>query len=132
MKDKIFRIENLEKRGIYRGPDWDGVYETVSASSRHPAPHKDSKLLDENKDLFCSIDIDEWRFLADEFVFWFSSIDQLRRWLYNDAWLRSLDEKGYMLSIYEGDVRHGHTQAVIDKSTAQLVEQHKISEFFNL
>jgi len=132
MKDKIFRIENLEKRGIYRGPDWDGVYDTVAGSKIHPSPHNDSKLLDENKDLFYSFDVDEWRFLADEFVFGFSSIDQLRRWLYNDAWLRSLDEKGYMLSIYEGDVRHGHTQAVIDKSTAELVEQHKISEFFNL
>ena len=73
-----------------------------------------------------------WRFKEGNFIFGFSSIDQLRRWLYDDAWLKGLNEKGFVLSIYEGDVRHGHTQAVINKETAVLIEQHKIADYFQL
>ena len=132
MNNRIFRVETVEGKGIYRGPDWDGVDESGSDSSKHPMPHKDSKLLDENKDLFYHIGDGEYRFLDYDFIFGFSSIDQLRRWLYNDEWLSGLDRQGFVLSIYEGDVRHGHTQAVINKDTAVLVAQHKISDYFKL
>lgn len=130
--NKIFRIETESGVGMYRGPDWDGVWETGAATHKHPCPHNDSKLIDENIDLFYSLGDNEWRFGDDDFIFGFSSIDQLRRWLYNDSWLESLDSEGFVLSIYEGDVRHGHTQAVIDKTTARLVKKHKIREFFKL
>lgn len=117
---------------MYRGPDWDGADESDKNSSQHPVPHQDSKLVDENKDLFVCPSYGEYRFYSRKFIFGFSSIEQLRRWIYNDAWLKSLDEKGYVLSIYEGDVRHGHTQAVINRDSAVLIDKHKISDYFQL
>lgn len=132
MNNTIFRIETGDGSGMYRGPDWDGEFETGAATDKHPCPHNDSKLVDENKELFYSIGDNEWRFDASEFIFGFSSVDQLRRWLYNDSWLESLDKEGFVLSIYEGDVRHGHTQAVINKATSKLVAKHNIREFFKL
>ena len=129
--NRIFRIESVEKRGMYCGHMWDGIRGVIKLSERHPDPHKDSKLLNENRDLFC-FSINGPYFKAYKFVFGFSSIDQLRRWIYQDSWLKSLEESGYMLNIYEGDVRPGYTQAVINSHTAALIESHKISDYFNL
>lgn len=131
MNNRIFRIETAEGKGMYRGPDWDGVNESSWDSSKHPMPHQDSKLVDENGDLFYRFG-GEYRFFASNFIFGFSSIDQLRRWLYNDSWLNALDDEGFMLSIYEGDVRHGHTQAVINRDSAVLIDKYKISDYFQL
>ena len=125
--DLIYRIEDAECYGMYRGEYWEGL-DDVKSGERHPAPHNDSKLLNENPDLFHGVEFPS--FGSPSFIFGFSSPEQLRNWIYWDEWFVALSAAGYRLSIYRGDVRHGYTQAVIDKNTAELLGSYDLVEFF--
>lgn len=127
--DLIYRIEDTEGYGMYRGEYWEGL-SSVKNGERHPGPARDSKLLSENPDLFCGDGFGCFYFDSPSFIFGFSSPEQLRNWIYQDEWIAALSAAGYHLSIYRGDVRHGHTQAVIDKNTAELLDSYDLVEFF--
>ena len=133
MHSRMFRIQDACGKGSYRNKDWPGVEEISSWDSlnRHPMPQDDSKLREENKDLF----MDSWCglvFNASRFIFGFSTIEQLRSWLYKDEWLENLFLSDFYLVELEGDVRHGNTQACIDSRTMKVIATHSIAEFFNL
>lgn len=86
---------------------------------KHPIPYYDTRLTHEvPNDLY-------WT----DCLFGFESVAALRRWFYEDQVLLDLDELGFALKIYEGEVYHGNTQSVIRKGTERLV---KIESLFSL
>lgn len=126
--NKIYRIEDADGKGVYAsGKNWIGKSESNRGfPDRHPVPSRDLKLKMENPDLFCR---DGYYFIGLEFIFGFSSVEQLKKWFLDESWLLSLHINGFVLAIYSGEVRIGDTQAVIKKETACLVEKISILDF---
>lgn len=115
---KVYRVEDKDGKGMYCGRVslW-GMHDPV----RHPTPMDDSRLMRSFQrdtggigDARTEFD----KFLFDEFGrvrFGFSSLDQLRRWIYDDEWKDTLYVYGFKLNVYECDrVWVGDTQAVFD------------------
>lgn len=137
----IYRIEDVDGGGMYRG---DNSYANPVASSnsdRHPLPNDDSLLMD-NISFRMDQDVDpcdrhqHWTyFLEDEFIFGFASVEQMRNWVYNDDWLVSLDHVGFNLTVYDVPENHiciGNTQAVFRRHEATSNRRYTMAQFFNL
>jgi hypothetical protein len=97
-----------------------GMYRSVMAgalddTARHPTPSKDSGLIYNGYDHYARTD-------RRDFYYGFSSIEQLRRWVYPDQWLRSLHEEGYVLSTFQSLGYTGYTQAVAHKDHMEIIE----------
>lgn len=115
----IYRIQDAEGRGPYRGTC--DIQCWFNDSERHPIPMRDSKLRKTASHLFdteCYTTFD-----APDFIFGYSSLDQLRAWFYKDEPLRILHDKGYKLLHLEGECYHGNSQAVINKTTMKVLSK---------
>lgn len=127
-KATVYRIEHKETRqGMYFGPR--SLYNIANACgddiygehSRHPHPMEDSVLM--------ATDIP--RYATAHLNYGFASIEQLRSWLYKDAWLVGLHAAGYVLAIIESEeVYVGSTQAVFLRP--ETYPTFSIQEYFNL
>jgi hypothetical protein len=68
-----------------------------------------------------------------DYYFGFSSIDQLRSWIYKDDWLVGLHDIGMLLAVYiceDEDVLVGNTQAIFKGNVSKT--QHSILEYFSI
>lgn len=83
---------------------------------KHPNPRDDSLLVQN----FKSKGLDLNAHLYD-FIFGFSSMEQLRTWMYDDRWLATLHKNGFVLCEYEGEIIHGNAQAIIRNSTKKQI-----------
>jgi hypothetical protein len=137
----IYRIEDEDGGGVYRGDNSDMNPMGGSVSDRHPLPADDSLLQESlrfrmRRDLAKEYQWKHWTsFLEDDFIFGFSSIDQMRNWVYQDVWLRKLDKGGFFLSEFNVPKHHvcvGNTQAVFRRSKATKFHRHTMAEFFKL
>lgn len=119
----VYRIEDADGGGIYRGysgRSWDYAHDDM----KHPLPYEDSLLAP----LYNKLDSSA----RSNYIYGFSSIQQLRSWIYADGWLLDMHDAGFKLSIYNvtDEVLMGHTQVMFLRSEA--VERHDLMEYFNL
>lgn len=109
---RIYRVENQHGTGMYHVWDRFALNEN---SERHPTPHHDSRLMQAGWEAFKA------RYYSDVY-FGFSSLDQLRSWVYQDRWREELYSHGYNIHVYEADeALLGDTQAVFVKKLARRV-----------
>lgn len=92
-----YRIENRFGEGMYRATKTNNLevcwfYEWEDDADIHLIPSADSKLWDNLKY------IKDWEL---RFKFAFSSLEQLRNWLYEDKFLIYLHDNGFFLTIYQ-------------------------------
>jgi hypothetical protein len=81
-------------------------------SGRHPLPKNDSLISDWYYENF-----------TPDYFFAFASLEQMRAWVYSDAWVDHLHTEGFVINVYQTDDGvHGHSQAIFRKETATLIE----------
>ena len=91
------------------------IYEK-ECETKHPAPRNDSLLVKTYMEFLeasgASTDA-AYIEIGGSGYYGFSSLDQMRRWVYQDEWLEQLDEEGFVISKFElEDVIVGNTQAI--------------------
>ncbi|PHS22242.1 MAG: hypothetical protein COA84_13880 [Robiginitomaculum sp.] len=104
-------VKDLFEKGMYRGggkwADWD----EIQSSPRHPMPRDDDELMDNISNILGVYYIEPWM------VFGFSTIAQLKFWIYKKKWREKLTELGFIVSYIESDyIARGSTQAVVHKN----------------
>jgi len=133
---KIFRIENEAGKGIYVGDSKvsSDLYEIDGPSPRHPRPEDDSLLMKSFEDSGRNVSNERYfLFSVTPFKFGFTSVEQLRNWIYNDEWLISLAEEEFVLAVYEvadENVMVGNTQACYMNPVGCV--KYGIVEYFGL
>lgn len=123
---EIFRFEDECGTGMYyTNTNANDVFEWDTVN--HPVPNEDSLLMSNLSEKTGSCSIKKIH------KFGFSSMEQLRRWLYQDQWLIGLNRIGIKLAIYlcdEDSVVVGHTQSIFDDYLKK--DQYNILEYFGL
>lgn len=107
IQSTILRFEDKNGKGLYRGEiDFNTIIGEGDdyTTEQHPTPNHDS-LFRENYQPNSIWDL-------EEFVYGFTDMQQLRRWLYKDEWLIKLYEHFKCYEV-EGEVIVGHTQAAV-------------------
>lgn len=114
---EILRVETETKVGMYRNNSLASE-EMHEMSGRHPAPFSDTKIGP------------YWNYRlpghCSNKLFGFTSIEQLRFWIYKAEWRESLHDEGYAISYYEVPEEYallGDTQAIFVVSEARLVKR---------
>ena len=119
----VFRVEDAQGRGFYRGP-WFEMHMRLldgNDSIAHPTPYADSQY-GISEDARKERDPEHW---IGKQVFGFVSLDQLRRWFYNDTWLQGM-HPSMRISVYEcpaDDPVIGRTQCTFTRGKAKLIQQ---------
>ena len=127
----IYRIEDQDLKGPYCQSN--ALSMTVD-SQRHPTPSKDSSLVYDFATHFNPDGYTDF-YVPDHYRFGFSSMSQLRSWIYDDDWMIDLHDNGYHLSIYELErsaVAIGYSQAMCNKDKAILLRTQSILKAFNI
>lgn len=112
---KFIRFQQSEFYGIYTGGG--GLYDIMDGrndAERHPPPSADSQLMENYKKTSVAAITD--RFHPYHFNYGFSSIEQLKSWLYQDEWIKQLYAKGYRVMEYDVPDRFcavGNTQMMV-------------------
>lgn len=144
---KFFRVEDDNLIGPYSNmKGWNKILfwckenENLNgnmSSHLHPSPKDDSKIrnhpkvkpwVEESKIIKGFIHIN----FPESIIFGFSSIDQFRRWFFEDKILEGLDKAGFRLSTYEVERKNlidGFTQAIADRADLLLVNKRKLTDF---
>lgn len=129
MSTTIYRIETPEGAGMYCSRV-SNITNEMQDMFKHPMPDEDDLLVFALKDKSENGSYILWSKL-EHYYFGFSSVEQLRRWIYQDEWLRILHDDGLVITVIESnDVLLGHTQAMFSGRVSE--QQHSILEFFNL
>ena len=126
-KSIVFRIEDEKGCGVYRGETNLYNYRKYGDFTRdrvHPVPKCDSKLMQSipkcGKRLDCfGVEEPKFKWIFN-FVFGFSSIEQLRAWFYEDEVIEWLHENGFSLVVYEGIAYHGNCQSIVRQGSKQI------------
>jgi hypothetical protein len=136
----VYRIEHLgDGIGCYGRSDkksergMEDIVGTTKADARHPTMGQDSKLrlnlVKRGMTAFDIMILDA----ARDFSFGFSSVEQLRAWMFKDEWLTGLSDQHYVLAVCEvpeEDVIEGNAQCMFIRPATY--EKKNIREFFNL
>lgn len=116
----VFRIEDANGKGMYGGGMWDQVVGPHGEPDRHPCPNEDSRLWGNYL---------KRPEVVYDFHFGFSSIAQLRAWLYQDEWLERMHELGGVLKVYDVDDEHvvlGNAQVMFLKGQARACTRYSL------
>lgn len=128
----IYRLEDKELRGPYSN---GGNMLTASIDARkHPSPYKDTLLVNDFESRYIDGGLADFT-IPRNYKFGFSSMGQLRAWLYDDEWLEDLHIQGYTLSIYEIErnaVAIGYSQVMFNSDKATLLRAESILVAFGL
>lgn len=137
----IYRVESDDGTGMYIGQG--GLTPMpMEFSEHHPAPDEDSKLVNqinyivrkEQGDVEEAEMVSPWTFISKRgYFFGFDSQDQMRRWIYQDEWMKDLDDVGLHLTVYEVDPEDtvaGYTQAIFKRKNARQKYRTKLCDFF--
>lgn len=112
-KELCFRVEHKDhKAGVYnsscRAPGTQSSFE----DPRHPSPMEDQSI----RPFWINLMQTDY---ADKYYFGFSSMDQLRRWIFSEEYMNHLKHKHMVIGIYQTDDYHiGDTQMVFRKERA--------------
>lgn len=118
-RELCFRVENADGVGMYRSDNRIG--RAMQDPQRHPLPDEDAMLRH------------AWSVLQEThqshmFLFGFSSIPQLRSWIYDERVVDSLGEAGFMLAVYSCEEYYlGDTQMIFRRETAELVGRTQLT-----
>ncbi len=136
----VFRIEHISDGvGCYGRAEEDSergmqdIVGTTIADARHPTMGQDSKLRQNVANAGMSEFAIQFFGAAEAYSFGFSSIDQLRAWMFEDAWLAGLSDQHYILAICEvqkDDVIEGNTQCMFIRP--KEYEKKNLREYFGL
>lgn len=122
----VLRIEDRFGTGMYTSYNFPSFHDIAGFDdTNHPTPMMDSLLM---SNLGYNDNMSSHHF-------GFGSVDQLRRWIYNDDWLRQLHNAGFILVTYDVPDEYvflGNTQCVFTKCFAYKREEHSIVRFFSL
>ncbi len=115
-KELCYRIEYENGEGIYRRSCGIMPNDQEGGPLNHPNPDEDHLLKDVWLDL---------RYKTNQafcYYFGFSSIEQLRRWFFDQTYLQTIHDRGVRIAIYQTDDYHfGDTQMIFRKSAATLI-----------
>lgn len=99
---------------------WD-VKDEMQSSDRHPDPQQDAALSGPWFDLT----YDE----RANYFFGFSTIEQLKSWIYRTSWRQRLDKADFRVVVYDtAEYIIGDTQAVFKMHTASVVQELRLTE----
>jgi hypothetical protein len=134
----VYRIEDVNGGGIYRG-DFSGQNPMGTWSSeRHPAPRNDSLLVHHINNTRGSreltLEISDW-VEHHNYIFGFASPEQLRAWVYEDLWITQMQRRGFRLTVLEvedNDVLVGHTQCIFKREHVKQESYFNIADFFGI
>lgn len=124
----LYRVEDNLGEGMYHSSNAPslGMHNEI----RHPSPREDSKLYDGIKILLKKRGDIAFNFSL--FKYGFSSLGQLKSWIYKKEWKKGLHKAGFSLSIYKCEEENfvaGDTQAVVLLNThIELIERKSLLE----
>lgn len=123
----FYRIEDVNNIGPYHSNKADKkIIDVGNCNGRHPLPSDDTPLNNAIRHDFEENMGDYEMFHGGTVRYGFNSLEQLRRWFFNDNELKHLDECGFSLSIYKvPSMYEGHTQCAI------LAKYHSKKRIFN-
>lgn len=116
----IYRVQvpNSDTSLYYNNDLWH-VKDRMQTSHRHPSPWQDAAL----RDAWAGLDG------KHNYIFGFSTIAQLKSWIYRREMRRDLEEAGFRVVVYQTDDYFlGDTQAVFRKSTAIVQNELRLTE----
>lgn len=139
---RVYRFENVMGVGMYRHkPLSDSskpLYESENLKSsfalasgqepfctdRWPSPYADIKFIEDTTKKRGLDELDNIRYSCHD-KFGFSSVSQMKRWVYKKKWRKALSQFGMDLCVYEVPLEHviiGTSQCTFDSRYAELVE----------
>lgn len=108
----IYRVEQENGRGMYVDNKDDTYSSEMTEAMRHPIPSEDAAL----RDAWNALSLSQFKY-----CFGFSSLEQLKSWIYRSDWRAAINADGFKVAAYETtDFLVGDTQAVFRKATARL------------
>lgn len=123
----VYRIEWPEGGGFYNGRSYSFAMSLIDDTGddidRHPAPSADSLFAADYRRKLGPLDN------ASDLRWAFQSLRSLRRWFYNDQWIRNIDEAGGLLCTYEVNPDTtivGRTQVAFDSKAAKLITKEPL------
>lgn len=99
---QIFRIEDRYGNGFYKSGVSRDIMDDYCDRAAHPMPDQDSLYADAR--FRHIVRFPHWDRLSH--LFGFVSIEQLRRWFYNDVWIKRMSECKMVVCVYETDPAH--------------------------
>jgi hypothetical protein len=134
----IYRIEDSEGGGLYRGDNLCKNPINSFSSYRHPMPYNDSLFVANaeavmEREGYSRRNVSD--FIDGDYIFGFATTDQLRNWVHRDDWLFKMDQRGFRLAVFDmpyDDVIVGHSQAVFRRRAAISESYFSLCGFFNI
>lgn len=124
----IYRVENANGRGMYRAGGSYSALEFEFDEYIHPMPSSDDALMRSIQERGEYNECGSLDYSMDDY-FGFSSLDQLKRWIYRDDWRSKLDAAGFHVSVYSAvGACIGDTQAVFLLHKSICVNQLRLTE----
>lgn len=123
----VYRIEWPAGGGFYNGRSYEfamALIDDEQDNQRHPAPRADSLFAEDYRHKIGQMDN------ASDLRWAFESLRSLRRWFYNDQWIRNINGAGGLLCTYEVDPATtiiGRTQVAFDSKTAKLITKEPLA-----
>ena len=133
---KVYRLEDSDRLGVYKSVESE-VFQNLFAygtfpSKLHPLPSQDNLLME----AFKSRNV-EYVFHDEKYRHGFVSIEQFKRWFYNNEILRALHLEGIAMVVYEvpdESVFVGNTQVIFDSNyhaDDYEVEKHSLLKYLD-
>lgn len=135
---KVFRVEGPNGYGMYQGL-WYNI--GLPTSANHPCVWEDSLYCesaakyDENLVRRSPEGTLNWATEPLGSRFAFKSLEQLRRWIYDDSWIVQLSEAGATLCVYEVDSAHlivGRTQVTFLAEHSNLFSKEPLGNILSI
>lgn len=125
---KVFRVEDKDGRGMY-ATAWFKC--DLPTDDRHPVVSDDSKYIENLSKVRPDLVNMAFSYASEPsgHRFGFADMSMLRRWIYNDEWLRMLANVGCVLCVYEvpvDEVIVGYTQVTFNAEKACLVSRNPV------
>ncbi len=122
----VWRVEGANGRGMYCSVWFECG---LPCDENHPPVSADSLYMQNM--LGSGAVVSGFNFGApDGHRFGFDSIEMLRRWIYNDAWITALSDKGAVICGYVVPAEHvivGRTQVTFMYEKAMCVSRHPLA-----
>ncbi len=125
----VYRVQNDLNRGMYRcSSEHSFTANDMDAGPdrfyRHPMPHDDSALMRAVAERGIGLDT-----ITSDDYFGFGSIDQIKRWIYQDDWRVLLDQSGFFIQIWEPFMpAFGDTQAVFIMGSSTKINTLRLTQ----
>lgn len=113
-RSTVYRIENAEGKGMYAGGQIANEEMNAWQSNRHPMPSKDSRLSLDYEVVF-----------ERGMKFGFSSLDQLKFWVYQEDHRVALHKEGFRVSVFTAEACVGDTQVFYNPFTR--IDLHQLT-----